>query len=203
MFKNMSIKKKMMFFILGLTVVIYSITLGYTIYSLRKDAVNEARKLADTYASDKANDIKAKLDEDMAITRAMALIIQDYVYLPTQEREDMQFRLMKNILKEYQKYEAVWMSWQLQYIDSAWSNNYGRLSINCYWDNGTIKTSQERKDLSGFDLDGLYYRLLTDKKELLTEPYEFDSYDINAEGMLLAVSPTKTLVNKDDISIGD
>ncbi len=202
MFKNMTIKKKMLFFILGLTVIIYSITLGYTIYSLRKDAINEAKQLADTYASDKANDIKAKLDEDMAITRAMALIIQDYVYLPTQEREDLQFRLMKNILKEYPKYEAVWMSWQLQYIDSAWTNNYGRLSINCYWDNGSIKTSQERKDLSSFDLNGLYYRLLTDKEELLTEPYEFDSYDVDAAGTLLAVSPTKTLVNRDDVAIG-
>lgn len=192
----------MMFFILGLTVVIYSVTLGYTIYSLRKDAINEAKKLADTYASDKANDIKAKLDEDMAITRAMALIVQDYVTLPTNEREDMQFRLMKNILSEYPKYEAVWMSWQLQYIDTAWTNNYGRLSINCYWDDGNIKTSQERKDLTGFVTDGLYYRLLTDKDELLTEPYEFDSYDVNAEGTLLAVSPTKTLINSTGEAIG-
>ena len=54
MFKNITIKQKMMVFILGLTVVIYSITLGYTIYSLRKEAVKEAHKLADTYASDKA-----------------------------------------------------------------------------------------------------------------------------------------------------
>ncbi len=192
----------MMFFILGLTVIIYSITLGYTIYSLRKDAIQEAKKLADTYASDKANDIKAKLDEDMAITRAMTLIMQDYIYLPKAQREEMQFRLMKNVLKEYPKYEAVWMSWQLQYIDSAWTNDYGRLSINCYWDNGEIKTSEERKDESGFVLDGLYYRLLTDKGEVLTEPYEFDSYDLDNGGTLLAVSPTKTLISKDGTALG-
>ncbi|MTI39483.1 GAF domain-containing protein [Fulvivirga lutimaris] len=202
MFKNMTIKKKMIIFILGLTVIIYSVTLGYTIYNLRSDAINEAKKLADTYASDKANDIKAKLDEDMAITRAMALIVQDYVTLPTNEREEMQFRLMKNILAEYPKYEAVWMSWQLQYIDTAWTNNYGRLSINCYWDNGNIKTSQERKDLTGFVTDGLYYRLLMDKEEVLTEPYEFDSYDVDADGTLLAVSPTKTLINEAGEPIG-
>ena len=202
MLKNMTIKKKMMVFILGLTVAIYSITLGYTIYSLRKDAIKEAKKLADTYASDKANDIKAKLDEDMAITRAMTLIMQDYVSLPTEQREDLQFRLMRNILREYPKYEAVWMSWQLQFIDSEWYKEYGRLSINSYWDNGEIKTSQEKKDLEGFVLEGLYYRLLTDKEEVLTEPYEFDSYDLNNDQMLLAVSPTKTLVNSDGVAIG-
>lgn len=198
----MSIKKKMMFFILGTTIVIYSITLGYTIYNLRSEAIKEAKKLADTYASDKANDIKAKLDEDMAITRAMTVIMQDYVALPTEQREDLQFRLMKNVLKEYPKYEAVWMSWQLQYIDSTWNKEYGRLSINCYWDNGEIKTSEERKDLTGFIKEGLYYRLLTDKGEVLTEPYEFDSYDLDNGGTLLAVSPTKALINKEGVSVG-
>lgn len=191
-----------MFFILGLTALIYSVTIGYTIFSLRSEAINEARNLADTYASDKANAIKSKLDEDMAITRAMTLIMQDYVYLPKAQREEMQFRLMKNVLKEYPKYEAVWMSWQLQYIDSTWTNDYGRLSINCYWDNGVIKTSEERKDESGFVLDGLYYRLLTDKGEVLTEPYEFDSYDLDNGGTLLAVSPTKALLSRDGTALG-
>jgi methyl-accepting chemotaxis protein len=202
MLKNMTIKKKMMIFILGLTVAIYSITLGYTIYSLRKDAIKEAKNLADTYASDKANDIKAKLDEDMAITRAMALIMQDYVSFPTEQRKDLQFRLMRNVLAKYPKYEAIWMSWQLQYIDSEWYKEYGRLSINCYWDNGEIKTSEEMKDVDGFVTDGLYYRLLTDKEEVLTEPYEFDSYDLNNDQMLLAVSPTKTLINQSGEAIG-
>lgn len=202
MLKNMTIKKKMMIFILGLTVAIYTITLGYTIYSLRKDAIKEAKKLADTYASDKANDIKAKLDEDMAITRAMTLIMQDYVSLPTDQREDFQYRLMRNILEEYPKYEAVWLSWQLQYIDNEWYKEYGRLSINCYWENGEIKTSEERKDLEGYDLGGVYYRLLTNKEEVLTEPYEFDSYDVNSTKTLLAVSPTKTLVNSNGNAIG-
>ncbi len=149
-----------MVFILGLTVVIYSITLGYTIYSLRKEAVKEAHKLADTYASDKANDIKAKLDEDMAIARSMALIVQDYVDLPSEQRIRLQSQVMESILREHPKYEAVWLSWQLQYIDSTWQNEHGRLSIYCYWDYGKIKTSQERKELDGFVLDGLYYGLL-------------------------------------------
>ena len=202
MLKNMTIKKKMMILILGLTVAIYSITLGYTIYSLRKEAIKEAKKLADTYASDKANDIKSTLDEDMAITRAMTLIIQDYVSLPTAQREVLQYQLMGNILKKYPKYNAVWLSWQLQYIDSEWRKEYGRLSTSTYWDNGKIKTSEEKKDLEGFDLEGLYYRLLVDKKEILTEPYEFDSYDLDSDQLLLAVSPAKTLVNENDEAIG-
>ena len=191
-----------MIFILGLTVIIYSVTLGYTIFNLRKSAISEAKKLADTYASDKANDIKAKLDEDMAIVRAMALIMNDYVNLPTDQRVDMQFKLMKNVLREHPKYEAVWMSWQLQYIDTAWTKDYGRLSINSYWDGDQIKTSEERKDLNGFVRDGLYYRLLMDKKEVLTEPYEFDSYGLDDDAMLLAVSPVKTLVNQNGEAIG-
>ena len=194
MFKDTTIRNKMMLFILGVTVLIYLVTIGFISYRLRSNAIKEAEALADTYAVQKANHIKAKLEEDMAITRAMSLIMQGYVDLPTQQREELQAQLMRSIIEQYPRYEAVWMSWQLQYIDSAWYNEHGRLSINCYWDNGVIKSSQEKKDLESFDYDGLYYRLYMDQKEILTEPYEFDSYDLNSDQMLLAVSPTAPLL---------
>lgn len=201
MFNNITIKKKMLLFILGLAALIYIITIGFISYNLRNNAIQEAKQLADTYAVQKANHIKAMLEEDMAITRAMAFIMQDYVNLPGKQREDMQNRLMHNIVKEYPRYDAVWMSWQLQYIDSTWFREYGRLSINSYWDNGEVKSSEEKKDLESFDYDGLYYRLYTDQKELLTEPYEFDSYDLDNDAILLAVSPTAPLL-KDGKTIG-
>ena len=201
MFKNITIKNKMLLFILGIAAIIYIVTIGFISYNLRENAIDEAKQLADTYAIQKANHIKAKLEEDMAITRAMAFIMQDYVNLPPEEREDMQNRLMHNIIQEYPRYEAVWMSWQLQYIDPDWYKENGRLSINCYWDNGVIKSSQEKKDLESFDFNGLYYRLYVDQKEVLTEPYEFDSYDLNSDKMLLAVSPTAPLL-KDGKTVG-
>ncbi|MDH5474615.1 MAG: GAF domain-containing protein [Cyclobacteriaceae bacterium] len=186
----------MLLFILGIGAFIYIVTIGFISYNLRNNAIQEAKLLADTYAVQKANQVKAKLDEDMAITRSMAYIMQDYVNLPLEQREDLQYSLMRNIVQEYPRYEAVWMSWQLQYIDSTWFNEYGRLSINCYWDHDEIKSSEEKKDLEGFDYDGLYYRLYDTQKELLTEPYEFDSYDLNSDKMLLAVSPTAPMLKE-------
>lgn len=190
-----------MLFILGIAAIIYIITIGFISYNLRSNAIKEAKLLADTYAVQKANNIKSKLEEDMAIARSIAYIMQDYINLPVEQREDLQNSLMRNIVQEYPRYQAVWISWQLQYIDSTWYKEYGRLSINCYWDNGEIKFSEEKKDLEGFDYDGLYYRLYVDQKELLTEPYEFDSYDLNSDKMLLAVSPTAPLL-KEEKTIG-
>jgi len=190
-----------MLFILGVAAIIYIITIGFISYNLRSNAIREAKLLADTYAVQKANHIRAKLEEDMAIARSMAYIMQDYVNLPLKQREDLQYSLMKNIIQEYPRYEAVWMSWQLQYIDSTWHKEYGRLSVNCYWDNNEIKSSEEKKDLEGFDYDGLYYRLYVNQKEVLTEPYKFDSYDLNSNKTLLAVSPTAPLL-KDGKTIG-
>lgn len=190
-----------MLFILGIAAIIYIITIGFISYNLRSNAIKEAKLLADTYAVQKANNIKSKLEEDMAIARSIAYIMQDYINLPVEQREDLQNSLMRNIVQEYPRYQAVWISWQLQYIDSTWYKEYGRLSINCYWDNGEIKFSEKKKDLEGFDYDGLYYRLYVDQKELLTEPYEFDSYDLNSDKMLLAVSPTAPLL-KEEKTIG-
>ena len=67
--RNITIRQKMMLFILGFTIVTYVVTIGYIGFSLREKAIEEAQKLADSYALQKANDIKATIAEDMAIAR--------------------------------------------------------------------------------------------------------------------------------------
>ncbi|MEQ9052809.1 MAG: hypothetical protein RLP11_21000, partial [Marinoscillum sp.] len=69
---NLTIRRKMMIFIVGVTVLVYIISLGYISFQLRANAIDEAEKLADSYARQKANEIKAILDEDMAVARSMA-----------------------------------------------------------------------------------------------------------------------------------
>ena len=65
MLNNFTIRRKLMLFILGITILVYSISLGYFSYQLRSNAITEAKNLADSFAKQKANGIKAIIDEDI------------------------------------------------------------------------------------------------------------------------------------------
>lgn len=197
MIKNITVRKKMMVFILGITVLIYLITLGYIGYSLREKAIVEAQRLADTFASQKANEIKAILNEDMAVARDMSNIVKEYTFLPQERRDSLRKSLMVNILKTYPKYDAVWMSWQLWAIQPGWEKENGRERVNFYMRDGKVQHSQELANLDKDPDSGIYYHLKNtpEESEKLSEPYWYLDYDYssNRRDSILGISPTVTI----------
>ncbi|MEP2026574.1 MAG: methyl-accepting chemotaxis protein [Reichenbachiella sp.] len=187
MINNITVRKKMMFFILGITVIIYLMTLGYIGFSLRVKAIDEAELLADTYASTKANEIKASLNEDLAISRSMAHILERFVDYPREERDSIRKELMIGVLLDNPKYDAVFMSWELSAIDPTWNLPYGRERQNFYIRDGKIQSSSEIANAQGDDIGSVYHGLKVNKKEELSEPYMYADYDyskVNRDSIL-------------------
>lgn len=183
-----------MLFILGITVVIYVITLGYISYNLRSNAISEAEKLADSYAQQKANTIKAIIDEDLAVARIMADAVEEYTNMPDEQRNSLRKTFLEKVLQRYPKYDATWMSWQLEFIDPNWDKSYGRERFNSYMDGDEIKSSLELAELDGRKASAIYEDFKADSniKELLSEPYWYLDYDYssNTRDSLLGISPT-------------
>ncbi|MEQ9305440.1 MAG: hypothetical protein RJQ14_16135, partial [Marinoscillum sp.] len=166
MLKNFTIRRKMMLFILGLTVIIYIITLGFISYNLRSSAISEAKKLADSYAEQKANSLKAIIDEDMAVARNMAEIVKGYTKMDKPIRDSLRKDLMVNILKQYPKYDATWMSWQLWSIQDGYDKPYGRERTNFYMRDGKVNSSQEIANLDGDPTSGIYWFLKNNRDHI-------------------------------------
>lgn len=187
-----------MVFILGMTVVIYVITLGYIGFNLREKAIVEAKRLADTFASQKANEIKAILNEDMAVARDMAVIVKGYTKLQNPLRDSLRQTLMMEILKKYPKYAATWMSWELSAIDPDWTKSHGRERVNFYQRNNQIFSSRELANLDADPAGGLYHKIKYSDNivETLSEPYWYEDYnyaDVTADS-LLGVSPSCAII---------
>ncbi|WP_436516499.1 methyl-accepting chemotaxis protein [Ekhidna sp. To15] len=197
MLKNFTIRRKMMLFILGLTVIIYVITLGYISYNLRSNAISEAEKLADSYAGQKASTIKAIIDEDLSVSRVMADAVEEYTYLPDEQRNELRKTFLEKVLRRYPKYDATWMSWQLEFIDPDWDKSYGRERFNSYMDGNEVKSSLELAELDGRKASSIYEQFKADSEieELLSEPYWYLDYDYssNTRDSLLGISPTVRL----------
>ncbi|UXX79506.1 methyl-accepting chemotaxis protein [Reichenbachiella carrageenanivorans] len=177
MIKSITVRRKMMVFILGVTGLIYVITLSYISFSLREKAIAEAEILADTYASTKANEIKASLAEDLAIARTMGRVLERFVDAPVEERDKVREELMTSVLLDNPKYDAVFMSWELSAIDPEWTLPYGRERKNFYVRDGQVRSSSELANTEGDDEGSVYHLLKTEKVESLSEPYMYADYD--------------------------
>ncbi|MEO9967365.1 MAG: methyl-accepting chemotaxis protein [Reichenbachiella sp.] len=194
MFKKIAIRKKMMLFILGVSIAIYVVTLSYVSIKLRENAIVEAKKLANSLALQKANDIKAKLDEGMAVSRSMADIIKAYPFFPKEQREQMQKDLLVNILKSYPEYDGIWLSWELETIDPEWDKTYGRQRTTYYFKDDELKDNNDFVNLEGDDVNSIYYRHKIKMNEGITEPYFYDNYDRGVKTKVLGISQSASII---------
>lgn len=192
----------MMFFIMGITIVIYLITLGYMGISLKNKAIVEAGKLLNSEVSAKANEIKSKLDETMAVSRTMASAAKTFLNLSKEERAKNQEELLTDILKDYPNYAASWMSWELSAIDPAWDKPYGRERIVYFPENGVIKSDISIANTEGDDINGTYYANKINPGEVISDPYVFQEYDRSKDGTILGTSSDVPILDKTGKFVG-
>lgn len=194
MLSYLSIRQKMLLLILGITVLTYFVTYVYIIDSVRDKALIEGKKSAKLVALQKASEVKAIIDEDLAVARIMAEAVEDMTSLPEAERNLRRKEFLDGVLTLYPKYDATWMSWQLEQIDKNWDKSYGRERYNSYLDGTEVKSSIELAELDGRKGSLIYEQLKdsTSASELLSEPYKYLDYDYskNTKDSLLGISTT-------------
>ncbi|MFT5641619.1 MAG: methyl-accepting chemotaxis protein [Cyclobacteriaceae bacterium] len=194
MIKNFTIRQKMMYFILGTTLIIYLLTFGAITYSVNKQAIIEGEKLAETAIKKKAEAIKKVLNEDLAIARTMAIAVKSYIGLPESNRTQLRKELMLGVLRSNPKYDAVWMSYELWTLDPNWDKTYGRERATYYIQNGKVSEHIRLDNLESDPISGLYTQIKKYKYETIGEPYEFQAYGGTSDKMLLGISPTSPLI---------
>ena len=191
---TLTIRQKLLLFVVGLTIGVYLISFGYVSINLKQKAMTEGQKLAEKAAHEKANDIKSILNQDLTIARSMAISAKNYSFLPKTLRDSLRRNLMLGVLNENPKYDAVWMSWELWVIDSTWTKGHGRERCTYYKKDGAIKEHIRLDNLDKKVESGLYSEIKRDKGELIGEPYEFAAYGGNTDEILLGISPTAPIL---------
>lgn len=189
MLRDMNIREKMIFLVLGVAILIYATLLTYSGYNMRQKSIYDAEQLVNSVAKQKSNEIKSQLDDVMSSIRAMAVIVEPYAKLPLEERLRMQEDMMFSVLEQYPLYESVWMSWELYAIDSTWDKTHGRIRTTCFIEDGIRKTSIDTLNVMGDDPGSLYLQVKTKKEETLSAPYTWEDYDDNSPVLILGTSP--------------
>lgn len=200
-FSKWTIRQKMLFLILGMALFTYAITITYFSIELRKNGLSEGKKLADSAIQEKANEVRARLLEDLVTSRAMGVILANYVDYDKSTRERLQEELLVSVLRDNPKYEAVWISWELQAIDETWDKPYGRERFSYFIVNDSVRVQIDKVDLDGDVEGGVYLQYKEDKGEGISEPYEYRNY-FSEEGDDLIGSSVCIPILVDDKFVG-
>ncbi len=187
-FSKWTIRQKMLFLILGMALGTYAITITYFSIELRKNGLSEGKKLADSAIKEKANEVRARLIEDMATARSMGRVLQTYLKESEQTRKRLEDDVLTDFLLDNRKYETSYVIWELEAVDDSWTYPYGR-EVSVYFrnENGEVEKSVQRKDLDGDVEGGVYLKFKNSEREGYSNPYWYEDV-ITKQGQRLGIS---------------
>ncbi|MCF6240987.1 MAG: GAF domain-containing protein [Bacteroidales bacterium] len=167
----MKLRAKIFLFIFITSFIIFTIVIGIIVFRYRNDSLHKARDLADSFTIQGANSVKSTLEKDLGVTKTMALFFKGFDKIDGNLRHKIYSDAIGNVLNGHPEYMAVWMSWELRFIDKNYTKPYGRQRTVAVKDAGNIKLIIDTVETEGDAIGSMYYQLKMSKKDLLTNPY--------------------------------
>ena len=183
--QRLSLQQKILVMVIGASIIIYAIAIGYISVKSRTTALNQAIALTNTYAEDNASDIKSLLEEDLIAVRTLSSTALTFRSMPENQWKELFAKMYEKVIVDNPQFLSIWDSWELNKIDPTYQKDYGRYVCEFWRENGKIKQNASLKDLTGDAAE--YGRIKRDKIESLENPY-FYSYSGNNSDQQLMTS---------------
>ncbi len=167
---KLKIQQKIQIFIISASIIIYIAAVGYISFKARTMAYNDATEITDRYVHEAANEIKAKLDADLALVKTLADAFHVYKTMPNEQWQELFSNMYYKVFKNSPHIYSLWDSWELNAIDPEWNKPTGRYAMIYWRENGVIKNNFEYRSLDGDP--ALYSQIKTRKIPSIWEPYE-------------------------------
>jgi len=192
--KKISIRTKLLTYILFTTIVIFGAVFLYIIVNTNDNAIADAHKFVNATAQEYANAVKTELNNDIAACRSMANVFEGYEDIELEERNRIYNDVMRNILANNPQFVAVWTSWEFSAIDPNFTEENGRVRYTYYRKGQNLLLVEDILDVGKKNLGGIYYDLKQNPREVLTDSY-FDTFDNDKDNQILMASVAIPLVN--------
>lgn len=180
---KMRIRTKLVLSVLFITAIAFAASVGYMAFNLKSISLAKAREIANVQAKESANLVQSSLNGDLELTRGLTQSFQHLGQIPEKEREKDLTRAIHGVSVNNPKYISVWVSMEINAMDSAYRKEYGRNRYTYYRENGFIKYKYEELNLTGDDTTSAYYKFKLEKRDVLIDPYWF-SYTESSKPIL-------------------
>ncbi len=170
---KLTLQQKIITIVIGFSLIVYSIAIGYISISARNAALVSAKALITSTADKYAAEIKALLEEDLVYTKGLANTARTFAKIPMDKRQENLKNIYFESITNTSQFLAVWDSWEMNKVDSSYKLPYGRY-VNEFWRVGQkLESNFSKKSITG---DPVSYGILKERKrESIEEPY-FYSY---------------------------
>jgi methyl-accepting chemotaxis protein len=195
-FKGKSLRYRFVVSIVSVGFVIYAI-IGYLLLDkIRKESVQSAMATAANYSNTYANLMTAELNAYLNQTIGITNVFQSNLNLPVETRKEIYKNTLQRTISTSPDILAVWLNIQLNSIDPAWTEDYGRMRYTFYKVGSDSGFQQDFIDTTGHNFEGDYYKIRQSGIMEFSEPY-FDVYGRDSSKKLLMTSICVPLYNKD------
>ena len=197
----MKIRAKIFLFIFVTSFIVFAVVIGIIVFNYRSDALKEAKRLADSFALQSAKSVKSTLEQDLSVAKTLSMAFNGFDKIDNDIRQPIYKNIIGNILKGHPEYLAVWMSWELRFIDPTYKKPYGRQRTVTVIESGNLNFIVDTVELNGDVLGSMYHNQKISMKDLLTDPY-FYVYSPEVGGDSILETSVAASIIKDGEFVG-
>lgn len=166
---KLSVRQKITVFILGTSIILFAIIIGFFSITSKNSAYSNLTELTTAYTDKYAGRIEGWLNNDLVIVRTLSNSFIEHKQLPFDSWRNLIMGMYKQVMATNSHIDAVWDSWELSYLDPTWNKPHGRYFHICYRENGKLLSRYETRSLDGDP--AVYAGLKKAGKESIVEPY--------------------------------
>lgn len=190
---RLNLQQKILLIVIGITAVIYSISIGYISINARESAMNDAIAVTSATAQKYASDIRALLEEDLVAMQVLSQSVLSYKLMPEEQWKVVFAKMYEEVIKNNPQFLAVWDSWELSHINPNYDKDYGRYVAEFWREGQDIKSNFSLKSMTGDNTD--YARIKRNAIDCIEVPY-FYSYTGNKQDELLMTSLISPIIDE-------
>lgn len=165
------IRIKLILAVLAVTAIVFWASIAFLNKRVDRFTRTNIYEYIDATSKAYTNQIKGEFDKQFALARAMTY---NFYEIDQRNSEDIKLntiRFLKNIAESTPDFLSVWASWELWAIDKKWEKPFGRERYTYLWESHELKQIVERLNETGDNPNSLYFKLKTEKREALVDPY--------------------------------
>ncbi len=174
----MRLRVKFLLQILLTVIIIFSAFAIYLNYNYIKFTTRLSYNLTNLYSTQIARSIESSLKSDMRVIETMKELME--YNIDRNQGVDRQYvlDLLSAIVITNPNYLAVWVSFELNFLDPHWTLNHGRVRYIAKVDRGVINYYIDTLEVDKENVEGAYYQMKVGKyRSLIMDPY-FYTYSV-------------------------
>ncbi len=171
----MKLRTKMLLILLSSVSITYIIVFSFIVIRFKTDTYNKTIEQVNTIAREKTNEIQLQLNENVGLSRTLAISMSSLRNLPDSIKWEVYEKLITEVHSNSKGLLAIYSSFELSYFQKGYTKNHGRLSFTTYSTGKQLSITKEYRNMDKAEPNSNYSKILISNKETIDPPYLYSA----------------------------